>query len=129
MPDIPKISDGEWPIMKILWSKHPRTTSEIIDIVQAERKIRETTIRTFLRRLVEKGAVGYTLDPKAANLYHYHPLVEEQDCTRQERRHFLELYYKNNVGKLVADFASDTEISDEEIEKLKQMLDAQKRKS
>ncbi len=123
MPNIPHISDREWTVMTKLWEKHPQTAAEIVAKVQAEIGVGDSSIRTLLGRLVKKNAVSYRVDEGNANLYHYYPIVCEQDCVRKKTRHFLELYYKNNIAKLFAAFVEDGELPDEEIGHLREMLD------
>ncbi len=45
---------------------------------------------------------------------------------RKENKHFLELYYRNNTSKLFAAFIDDADLTNEEIERLKKMLEAKK---
>ncbi len=123
MPDIPRISKREWLVMTKLWERYPQTAAEVVEKIQAEIKIGDSSIRTLLNRLVKKNAVGYTVDAGNANLYYYHPLVCEQDCIQEETRNFMELYYQNNIAKFFAAFMDDSEVSAEEIERLRTMLD------
>ena len=77
---------------------------------------------TLLNRLVKKGALGYE---KKGRAYHYHPLVEEADCARAERRSLLERVYGGSLQPMLASFLEDADLSAAEIEELKRMLDAQ----
>ncbi len=126
MPDIPRISKREWLVMTKLWEKYPQTATEVVEKVQAEINIGDSSIRTLLNRLVKKKAVGYTVDEGNANLYYYHPLVCEQDCIQEETRNFMELYYQNSIAKFFAAFINDSQVSVEEIERLRKILDDQK---
>ncbi len=123
MPGLPSLTESEWLIMARLWSKYPLTAADIVATELDGKKLGDATVRTLLRRLVAKKAVGYTVDEQNLNLYHYHPLICEQDCVMQERRHFLELYYRNNVGVLLADFVGDMELPAEEAARLKALID------
>lgn len=126
MANVPALSESEWAIMERLWEKFPLTAAELTEMELDGKKLPDATVRTLLRRLVAKKAVGFTVDEQNANLYHYHPLICEQDCIRKENKHFLELYYRNNTSKLFAAFIDDADLTNEEIERLKKMLDAKK---
>ncbi len=123
MPSLPPITESEWLIMARLWAKYPQTASELADADLDGKQLTLATVRTMLRRLVAKKAVGFTVDEKNASLYYYRPLYCEQDCVRQERQHFLEHYYRNNVGELLADIVSDTDLPTEELARLKALID------
>jgi BlaI family penicillinase repressor len=123
MPNIPHISEREWLVMAALWEKYPQTAAEIVDKVRAQIKIGDSSVRTLINRLIKKKAVRFSVDENNANLYHYYPLVCEEDCIQNKTRHFLELYYKNNISKFFAAFTGDADISDEEYERLRKMID------
>lgn len=123
---LPHISESEWLIMNKLWEKSPLTAAEIVEKVQRERNLEVTTIKTLLRRLIAKKAVSFTVDDKNSKLYHYSPAVEQHDCVSEESRQFLSLYYENNLNKLLANFLEKAELSDNEIESLKDILEKKK---
>jgi BlaI family penicillinase repressor len=126
MPKLPPITEHEWMIMTRLWEKYPQTATEIMGPSADGKTLGKATVRTLLRRLVAKKAVGYTVDENNASLYYYFPMICEADCTRRESKNFLDLYYRNNVGKLVADIVGHADLSAEEIERLKMLLDQKK---
>ncbi len=123
MPSLPPITESEWLIMARLWAKYPQTASELMDAELDGKPLTSASVRTLLRRLVAKKAVGFTVDEKNASLYYYHPLFCEQDCIKQERQHFLEHYYRNNVGGLLADIVSDSDLPTEELARLRALID------
>jgi BlaI family penicillinase repressor len=127
MAKVSTLSESEWLIMSRLWEKSPLTAAEIVEKEVNGKTIPNATVRTLLRRLVAKDAVDYNIDEHNANLFHYFPLIKEDDYARKENKHFLEVYYRNNVSKLFASFMEDVDLSDEEIEQFKQMLDAKKK--
>lgn len=126
MSDLPHITESEWLIMRQLWEKAPLTAAEIVDRLQTQTGLAPTTIKTLLRRLIAKKAVRFTIDEKNTKLYYYIPLVEEQDCVEKESRHFLSLYYKDNVQRLLTTFVDTNDLSDEEIDQLRQLLEKRK---
>lgn len=53
-----KIQDAELEVMKVLWSlPQPAALSEIRRILSAQCGWEDSTVKTLLRRLCEKGAV------------------------------------------------------------------------
>lgn len=129
MEALPHITETEWFIMEKLWEKSPRTAADIVKEIQAAKKLANTTVRTLLRRLVAKEAVGFHVDEHDTKIYHYFPIVAKQDCVEKESQHFLSLYYKNDVGKLFSAFADSTNMTNDEIDNLKHLLEQKKRKA
>lgn len=127
MMSLPALTESEWLIMSRLWQKHPLTAAELVEMELDGKRLPDPTVRTLLRRLVAKKAVAFTVDEQNANLYHYYPIISEQDCVRKENKHFLELYYRNNASKLFASFMDDADLSDEEIDQFKRLLEAKKK--
>ncbi len=124
-----RISESEWMIMNRLWEASELTAAELVERIQQERTLEPTTIKTLLRRLIAKGAVHYTVDPKNSKLYHYRPAVERQDCVRQENRQFLSLYHRNDLRALFASFLDDAHLSEEEAAQLRLLLERKEGKS
>ena len=59
MGDVPRISDAEWEIMRVVWDRHPIEAGEVAKVVCARRDWSERTVKSLLSRLVHKGALGY----------------------------------------------------------------------
>ncbi|MGF7012116.1 BlaI family penicillinase repressor [Lachnospiraceae bacterium PF1-21] len=127
MAIIPHITESEWLIMHELWKDSPLTAAQLVERVQAQKGLVATTIKTLLRRLISKNAVRFTIDENNAKLYYYYPNVTEEECIEKQSKHFLSLYYGGNVNKMLATFVDDSQLSGEEIDQLKDLLDAKKK--
>ena len=49
------ISDAEWEVMRIIWTLETASSSEVIKELQAKKDWSESTIKTLMGRLVQKG--------------------------------------------------------------------------
>ena len=125
MLNAPKISVAEWEVMKVLWERAPQTANEIVDAV-TEQSWSPATVRTLIGRLVQKKAVRYT---KSGREYLYSPCVSREECRRQERRSFLRRVYDGAVQPMLASLLDEEELSQEELDTLRKMLDAKRRKA
>src|SRR5882672_7813789 len=76
----PRISDAEWDVMRVLWTKGAATAREVVDLL-AHRDWSPRTVKTLLSRLKAKGALTYEAQGKA---YVYRPAFRMQDSVRQE---------------------------------------------
>lgn len=129
MNQSPHITETEWLVMRQLWEKSPLSAAEIVNRVQTEKPLVATTVKTLLRRLIAKDAVGYSVDKKNSKLYYYYPLVTEESCATKQRKHFVSLYYNGSFKNMVAAFMGDNDLSHEELEGLRQLLDEKRNAS
>ena len=119
MTEIPKISESEWEVMKLLWDKSPLTSEEIICSLSKRNNWTKQTIKTFIIRLTQKAAIGYE---KEGRIYKYYPLVDEKDCRKYENKSFLEKVYSGSLGVLLSNFLEEETLSINEIEELEKIL-------
>jgi BlaI family penicillinase repressor len=57
---LPDLGDLERDVMQLVWAKGPITAETVRE--QLPRRLKESTVRTVLRRLEEKGYVGHTVE-------------------------------------------------------------------
>lgn len=119
MESMPKISESEWEIMKIVWKENPLTAEQIVQHLPADTEWSDQTVRTFINRLMKKKALGYE---KSGRSYRYYPLISEKECVRAESRLFLNRVFGGAAGLMMTNFLEETQLSDQEIEQLRQLL-------
>ncbi len=120
-----QISDAEWDVMEPVWAVGSCTAADVIKELRATHDWSQSTIRTLLARLVQKGALNYEVD---GTRYIYRAAVSRQQCVRQEGRSFLEKAFGGDAVALLAHFVAESPLDSEEIEQLRQLL-AQKKNS
>ena len=124
MKQIPKISESEWQIIKMLWAKSPSTANEIVEALSATTTWKPKTIKTLLNRLVKKQAIGYE---KKSRQYNYYPLVGQAECIVAESRSFLRRVYDGATKPMLAAFLENEDLSSADIKDLKRILDRKRR--
>lgn len=116
MRKLQRISDSEKQIMKIIWaSGHPVTTREVINNLPKDKLWKQSTVITFLSRLVEKGLIKATRISKA---YHYEPCLMEQEYRNFETKQFIKDVHKGSVFGLVSALCDSGDLTKEDIEDL-----------
>lgn len=120
MKRMPRISESEWLVMRVLWSKSALTANEVVKQLAGKTKWKPKTVKTLINRLVRKGAVRFEQEGRQ---YRYHPAVSEAECVRKERLSFLQRVYGGTTKPMLAAFLEDAELSGEDIEELKTILD------
>lgn len=113
------ISDSEYEIMTIIWKAHPVGSKEIIDEIKSKKDWSPQTVKTLINRLMKKGAIDYK---KEGRLYYYFPLIEKETFLKKENSSFLKKFYNNSISQVVTHFVEQSDISKEEIEALRKIL-------
>ncbi len=122
--ELPRIAESEWRIMQVLWEKGPQTANEVVGALAGEVHWKPRTVKTLIRRLVKKGAVGFQ---EEGLRYRYSALVAESECVRSETKSFVRRVYQGAMKPALAAFLEHAELSPQEIEELQDILE-QKRK-
>ncbi|MCU4991530.1 BlaI/MecI/CopY family transcriptional regulator [Bacillus cereus] len=121
MKELPKISEAELEVMKVLWSNSPQTANEVIEALEVKMDWKPKTIRTLINRLVQKEAVAYHQDK--GRLYSYYPLVSQDNYLQVETKSLLKRFYGAAFKPLLVNFLKEEKLSSEDINELKRILD------
>lgn len=119
MPTV-KISEAEWEVMLVVWKLRKVSAAEVIEQLESATGWNHRTIRTLLARLVKKGAL-HVVEDGHRNLYR--PAVTKKRCVREAGQSFLERIFAGDPAELLVHFVEHSEMSPNEIEQLKQLLD------
>ncbi len=121
MANLPRISESEWEIMRVVWAQSPVTAADIIDQLSKDDPTwHPVTAKTLLNRLVKKGALGYDLDGRA---YVYKALVKERDCVNAASSSFLERVFDGSLSTMVAHFVEHRKLSAKQVKELRKALE------
>ena len=119
-----KISEAEWSIMKVLWDGceeggRGMTLGEIVQCLTESTGWSNTTIRTLIVRLAEKGAVNID---KKTGVYKYTPKTPKSDCVKTEVDSFVERVFDNSAYNLMASLVKSGKLTDKEKEDIIEIL-------
>jgi BlaI family penicillinase repressor len=124
MNELPRISEAEWEVMKILWESAPITANEIIGKLAGHISWQPKTVKTLISRLLKKKAITFEKDDRT---YRYYPIISKEDCIREESKSFLKRVYNGELNVMLTSFLSFRQFSEQDIEELKQILDRSKK--
>lgn len=116
----PDISQSEWQVMKVVWAQQPVAASMIIKSLNQTHDWTAATIRTFLHRLVKKGALEYEQD---GNRYLYRAAVSRGKTVKRASKSFLKSVFAGESGPLIAHFVKSSRLTTDEIQALRKLLD------
>ena len=122
-----RLPDAEFEVMKIIWGYTPPvTTLDIMERLKNSRNWKPQTVLTILVRLIEKG---FLTSQRVGRERNFTPIIPEQDYMRVETGDFMKRYIgdRYSVGVLVKTLFEDQDLSQEDLQELKDWL-AKKRK-
>ena len=120
MNTTPSISEAEFQVMKVIWGKSPVSTTEVVTELEKTTDWKPKTIQTLLSRLVKKDMLSFK---REGRVFVYTPLVKESDYLSQESDSFLKRFYNGTLNAMVVNFLDQDRLSDDEIERLREILE------
>lgn len=119
MNEIPKISDAEWEVMKIIWSNPKTTSGYIIENLKDKESWKPATIKSLISRLLNKKAIDFDKNGKE---YLYYSLISEEECVKEESKSFLNKVFNGSVNSMLLNFVKSQKLSENDIEELRSIL-------
>lgn len=119
------ITSKEWYIMQVLWEYGACTLMEIVAQMEQKTKWSKSTCATMLRRMTEKGVIGY--ESKGKTKYFY-PIIQRDEVVLPETKSFLGRIYDGSIGEMMNTLVKQGDLSEKDIDELEAIL-KQARKS
>ena len=114
------LSENEWYIMQVLWEKSPSTLREICDALKESKGWTKHAVTSFLKRMLEKGAIKVD---ESGKVKEYFAVWSREDTILEETHSILDRVYRGDLLLMVSNAVIEQNLSKEEIEELKNMLD------
>jgi BlaI family penicillinase repressor len=114
----PAMSPAETEVLRLVWELKKATVQQVYDALPATRKVTYVTVATLLRRLEEKGYLRHHARGKA---FVYVPAVKKEEVISRTIGDLVQRLFGGNPVPLMQHLALHSEISDEDIEKLREL--------
>jgi len=101
--------------MRVVWSRETTTADDVRQALQKERDLKDSTVRTLLRRLESKGYVKHEVD---ARTFVYKPGVEEQPVAAQQVRGIIDRFCSGSIENLLVGLVDDEQLSADVLRRL-----------
>ena len=119
MYKVPKISNAEWEVMKIIWTKSKISSINIIAELKDKSDWKPATVKSLINRLLNKNIIGFN---KLGYEYLYFPLFSEDECIKSESFSFINKVFNGSIKSMLLTFAQSEELSELDIKELKNIL-------
>lgn len=122
MPDaaLPRPTDAELEILKVLWRRGPCTVREVFDSLSESKQTGYTTVLKFMQIMAEKGLVRRDETERA---HRYEAALAEEETQRQLVGDLLRRAFDGSAKRLVMQALSAERASTGELEEIRRLLD------
>ena len=112
------LSKSEEKLMELIWKYKKVFLKDLIES-HLEPKPAKTTIATLLKRMQDKGFVGYTL---FGNSRQYFPLVNKTEYFSKHIKEIIGDYFENSALQFASFFTKSSNLSADELEELQKII-------
>ena len=113
-----KLFDSEIKVMNVLWREGDTTAKHISDVLKEETGWNMNTTYTLIKRCIKKGAIE-RYEPN----FMCHAIVSKEAVQEAETNELIQKIYDGSANNLFAALLGKKQLSAEQIERLKQIVD------
>jgi BlaI family penicillinase repressor len=114
----PPLTDLENEIMQIIWSRGASSVEAVHAALVPSRRLKESSVRTMLRRLEKKGYLSHESRDRA---YIYSAGETPENLAARAVRQIIDRFCRGSVEELVTGMVDAKVLSDEELGQLAHM--------
>jgi len=111
----PQLSPLEHAVMQVVWDRGQVTAEQIRGELIGQRPMKDSTARTILRRLEQKGYVQHTTQSRT---YVYSPQVAPRGVAAEAVRGIIDRFCSGSAEDLLIGMVDDKIISAEKLQEL-----------
>ncbi|HHC79935.1 MAG TPA: BlaI/MecI/CopY family transcriptional regulator [Flavobacteriia bacterium] len=116
-----KLSKAEEELMNLIWELKKGLLKDLLE-QYPNPKPAITTIATLLKRMTDKGFVGYTLIGKSRE---YYPLISKNDYFSNHVNRLIKKFFNNSSAQFASFFTKETHLTEKELKELRAIIDEQ----
>src|SRR5580698_10566648 len=113
------LTDLESAVMRVVWDAGPSSGEAVHQTVSRSRSLKETTIRTLLRRLEIKGYLRHEADGRA---YIYRAVEPARSLAARAVRQIIDRFCQGSVEELVSGMVEAKVMSKDEMARLEEFV-------
>jgi predicted transcriptional regulator len=111
------LTELESAVMRVVWDSGPCSVEAVYDVVSGDRDLKETTVRTLLRRLEHKGYLGHETEGRA---YIYRAIEPSRSLAARAVRQIIDRFCQGSVEELVSGMVEAKVLSKDEMSRLEE---------
>jgi BlaI family penicillinase repressor len=111
----PPLTELQQAILTFIWSNGPATAEQVRTALGPTHPLKDSSIRTLLRRLERRGYVSHRL---AGNTFVYRATIPASSVAARAVRHIIDRFCSGSVEQFLVGLVDERVISRQEIERL-----------
>jgi predicted transcriptional regulator len=113
------VSDLERELMNLIWSRGKTTAADLQKMLPEDRPLKDSTIRTVLMRLEEKGYVQHEIDGRT---FVYSCLEQPGSVAAQAVKQIVDRFCHGSLESLLAGMVKDEIVDTDELQEIADRL-------
>ena len=109
------LTDLQQALLDAIWSNGPSTADELREALQPKHPLKDSSVRTLLRRLEARGYVTHRLDGKA---FVYHASAPSQSVAASAVRQIIERFWSGSAEQFMLGMVDEKVVSAKELQRL-----------
>ena len=110
--------------MDFIWNSGPSTAEQVRLGVRRQRALKDSTVRTVLRRMEAKGYLTHELDGRT---YRYRPTVGRTTAATAAVGSLVDKFFEGSVEQMLLGLVEHEVVDEKELERLARKVAAAKR--
>jgi predicted transcriptional regulator len=120
----PLLAELENAVMQAVWKIEPCSVEAVHAIVSRKHDLKETSVRTMLRRLEQKG---YLAHESGGTAYIYRATETPRNLAARAVRQLIDRFCEGSVEELVTGMVDANVLSREEMKRLEELVRSQRK--
>ena len=120
VPDTRPLTDLQLALLSVLWERGEASTAEVCEALTPDRDLAHTTVATLLSRLEKRGVVAHREEGRH---YVYRARISRSRVRRSMVAELTDALFGGDPAELVSHLVSAHEVDDDELERIREMLE------
>jgi predicted transcriptional regulator len=116
------LAERESELMQVLWERGPSTVGEVQERLKDQ--LAYTTVLTILQKLEKKG---YVRHEEQGRLHRFMAAISREAARRSAVRNLAARLFKGSAALLLTQVISDENLSEEDLKRIRRLVDSRKR--
>jgi predicted transcriptional regulator len=119
--NLPEMGELERQVMQLVWAHAPITSESVRE--RLDRRLKESTVRTVLRRLEEKGFVTHRTDGRT---FVFKPVQDRQNVAAKAVRRIADWFCNGSIEDVLVGIVDAKMLDKKQLEQLSKKIEEAK---
>jgi BlaI family transcriptional regulator, penicillinase repressor len=115
----PPLSPLENAVMRVIWQSERATAEDVRTALAATQPMKDSTVRTILRRLEQKGYATHTVEGRT---FVYAPRIESRNVAAEAVRGIIDRFCEGSIENLLVGMVDDEIVSPQKLRQLAERI-------